>query len=109
MPANEHPTVAKNRAHREDLTWVKVGPSEYLRSDGVSVRKQSGASRPSWSVYLPSGARSQMPLHRGQRFVDMPAAIGSLTLVKAIAEEITPDSPRFVEYADRAPRKGASA
>jgi len=46
-------TTDKNRAHREDTLWIKVGPSEYMRSDGATIRKD--IDRAVWRVVSPSG------------------------------------------------------
>jgi len=43
---------AQNLAHKTDLLWIKVGASEYMRGDGVTIRKvQSGR----WAVLLTDG------------------------------------------------------
>lgn len=43
----------QNQAHRDDLTWVKVGRSEYMRSDGTTIRKMK--DRQWWWAYGPDG------------------------------------------------------
>ena len=86
----EHTTVAQNRAHRADLVWVKVGRSEYLRSDGVTIRKMPHGA---WWVFLPSGERAAYPYEN----VLLPATGHSLTWAKFEAERITTDSPAYVE------------
>ena len=34
-----HTTVEQNKAHRTDLNWVKVGKSEYMNSNGTTIKK----------------------------------------------------------------------
>jgi hypothetical protein len=34
-----HTTVEQNKAHRADLNWVKVGKSEYMNSNGTTIKK----------------------------------------------------------------------
>ena len=36
-----HSTVEQNKAHRADLNWVRVGQSEYMNSNGTTIRKDS--------------------------------------------------------------------
>ena len=90
----EHPTVAANRAHREDLVWVKIGRSEYMRADGVTIRKVPGMSAAWWQVLLPSGERAQLPID-GRFSPFTPAAAPSLTYAKMLAENVTADSPAY--------------
>ncbi|MBF4570890.1 hypothetical protein ITJ57_19150 [Plantibacter sp. VKM Ac-2880] len=90
----EHTTVAQNKAHRADLTWAKVGRSEYLRSDGVTIRKSTRTSSAWWEIFLPSGERAQLTID-GTSYAS-PAAGPSLTIAKSWAEAITADTPAFV-------------
>lgn len=92
-----HPTVAKNRAHRADLNWVKVGRSEYMRGDGLVIRKNPRISA-WWELFLPSGERPQMPrlTEPGEYFSAIPAASHSLTDAKYIAEHVTVEAPVYV-------------
>lgn len=91
----EHTTVAQNKAHRADLTWAKVGRSEYLRSDGVTIRKSTRTSFAWWEVFLPSGERAQLVIN-GTASPHTPAAGPSLTIAKDWAEAITADTPAFI-------------
>lgn len=70
-------TSYQNRAHRNDLTWAKVGPSEYMRPDGMTIRKTGKR----WAVILPSGAPAL-------RF-GYPLTAHSLTWAKLGAAEIS--------------------
>lgn len=92
-----HPTVAKNRAHHADPIWAKAGRSEYIRADGVTIRKHPRISA-WWEVFLPSGQRPQMPnTASASGFLPgIPAAAQTLADAKWFAESITPDSPVFV-------------
>lgn len=91
-----HPTVAHNRAHREDLIWAKAGRSEYLRSDGVVIRKHPRISA-WWEIFLPSGERPQLPspLGNGEHYSALPASAQTLHHAKEIAEHVTVDSPVY--------------
>lgn len=92
-----HPTVAHNRAHREDLTWVKVGRSEYMRGDGVTIRKHPRITA-WWEIRLPSGEQPQMPnpMGTGEHYSAIPASAQSLYLAKDMAQHVTADSPVYV-------------
>lgn len=45
---------AQNLAHRTDLNWIKVGRSEYMRGDGVTIRKDNNTGR--WMILLADGS-----------------------------------------------------
>jgi hypothetical protein len=83
-------TVAQNKAHREDLTWIKVGRSEYLRSDGVSITKVPHISTSIWEVRLPNGEIANAP---GSE--NCAARWQSLTVAKYYAQNITVDSTPY--------------
>lgn len=70
-------TAAQNAAHRADLTWIKVGKSEYMRSDAVSIRKDNMSGQ--WGVYTATGAIATIS-------GVVPIVAPSLTLAKAAAE-----------------------
>lgn len=88
--------ISQNAAHRADLLWAKVGRSEYLRSDGVTIRK--GARH--WEIYLPNGARAAMPnsLEPSGFIVEFAAWGHSLTVAKYEAGMIDADSPAYVGF-----------
>lgn len=65
-------TVAQNKAHREDLEWIKVGKSEHMRSDGITIKRNSNTGR--WELFAADGTR----LERW----GMPASAHSLTWAK---------------------------
>lgn len=90
----EHTTTAQNRAHREDLIWAKDGRSQYLRADGVMIKKLVGVSG-WWQVILPTGERPQMPMSDGDWLAGIPAAGHSLSWCKYLAEKVTPESPVY--------------
>lgn len=91
-----HTTTAQNIAHRNDLTWIKTGRSEYTRGDGVMIRKSTNAAL-GWLIYLPTGERPQMPNQFGANgFINSPAWGHSLSVAKYNAEDITVDSPVYV-------------
>lgn len=92
-----HPTVAHNRDHRDDLIWVKVGRSEYMRSDGVTIRKHPHIAA-WWEVLLPTGEQPQMPqlTRPGEYFTAIPASAHALWYAKEIAELVSPTSPVYV-------------
>lgn len=48
-------TAAQNKAHRDDLTWIKVGKSEYMRSDGITIRKDNRTGR--WFAFNEDGSK----------------------------------------------------
>lgn len=90
-------TPAQNAAHRADLTWIKVGRSEYMRGDGVTIRKHPRIAS-WWEIFLPGGERPQMPNSFAETgFLSaIPAAAHSLTVAKWTAESITTDAPIYV-------------
>lgn len=90
-------TPSQNAAHRADLTWVKVGRSECMRGDGVTIRKHPRIAA-FWEIFLPSGERPQMPntVTETGYLSGMPAAGHSLTWAKWAAESITADAPVYV-------------
>lgn len=89
-----HTTTAQNATHRADLTWNKVGRSEYLRGDGVTIRKMTNVTV--WEILLPTGEPAQTPNQRtAGGFINMPARGVSLTIAKWIAEDITATSPAY--------------
>jgi hypothetical protein len=90
----EHTTVAQNKAHRADLTWAKVGRSEYLRSDGVTIRKSTRTSF-AWRD-LPPQRRTRPAGDQRHPSPHTPAAGPSLTIAKDWADAITADTPAFV-------------
>ena len=98
-----HTTTAQNAAHRADLTWVKVGRSEYMRADGITIRKHARIAQ-FWEILLPNGDRPAMPnmIHAGEFYSALPAAGYSLTEAKRTAERVTVDSPLYVRPARRA-------
>ncbi|MGZ0070005.1 hypothetical protein [Microbacterium arborescens] len=89
-------TAAQNKAHREDLGWIKVGRSEYMRGDGLTIRKHARIQG-FWEILLPSGERAAMPrmMEPGSYFNALPAAGHSLTDAKYLAENITADAPVY--------------
>ncbi|MDI9889955.1 hypothetical protein [Microbacterium sp. IEGM 1404] len=90
-------TAAQNEAHRSDLTWIKVGRSEYMRADGVTIRKHPRIQQ-FWEINLPNGAAAAMPnmTEPGEFFSALPAAGYSLTEAKRLAEQVTAESPAYV-------------
>lgn len=87
-------TVAQNEAHRTDLTWIKVGRSEYMRGDGVTIRKNQQGN--TWDIFLPTGERPQSPnMFSDTGYINMPAVGYSLTIAKYEASKITADAPAF--------------
>lgn len=79
-------------AHRADLFWVKAGPAEYMRADGVTIRKTAGGT--AWAIFLPSGLPAQEPSHTMEGvFNPWPAVAPSLQWAKLYAEQISADSP----------------
>ena len=94
-----HTTPAQNLAHRTDLVWIKVDRSEYMRADGVTIRKHNNVAQ-YWEICLPNGERPQMPNFEGTAFYSaIPAAGHSLTAAKELAENIAADSPVYVRVA----------
>lgn len=91
---NTTSTWQKNATHRADLARVKIGRSEYMRADGVTIRKHDSI-RAWWTVNLPNGERAQMVIG-GEPQPHMPAAASSLTFAKFAAEDITPATPAYV-------------
>ncbi|GAA3009167.1 hypothetical protein [Microbacterium aurantiacum] len=91
-----HTTTAQNLAHRNDLVWIKVGRSEYMRADGVTIRKHQRIAQ-FWEILLPTGERPQMPsMLTGEFFSAIPAAGHSLTEAKRVAECVGVDAPVYV-------------
>jgi len=90
-------TAAQNEAHRNDLTWIKVGRSEYMRGDGVTIRKNPSIHQ-FWEIFLPNGKTAAMPVmtEPGQYFSAIWAAAVSLTEAKYLAQGITAESPEYV-------------
>lgn len=90
-------TAAQNEAHRNDLTWVKVGRSEYMRGDGVTIRKNPRIQQ-FWEISLPNGAAAAMPMmtEPGEFFSALPAVGYSLTEAKRLAENVAAESPEYV-------------
>ncbi len=94
MLANTAP--AQNAAHHADLTWIKVGRSEYMRGDGLIIRKSANVAL-GWEIFLPTGERPQHPNQFGKNgFVNTPAWGHTLTVAKYNAESITLDAPVYV-------------
>lgn len=49
------PSVAsQNEAHRLDLTWAKVSKGEYMRADGITLRKSTDGR---WYAYKEDGSK----------------------------------------------------
>jgi hypothetical protein len=95
-----HTTTAQNLAHRNDPTWIKGGRSEYMRGDGVTIRKNRTTN--AWDIYLPNGERPQSPnMFSETGFINMPAVGHSLTVAKYEAGKLTADAPVFVRMARR--------
>lgn len=88
-----HSTPEQNRAHHQDLIWKKVGSSEYMRGDGVTIRKDTRTR--GWVIILPSGKVAAMPryLEPGRVFEILRACAHSLTEAKRMAELVAADSP----------------
>lgn len=84
-------TVAQNKAHRTDLNWIRVGTSEHMRSDGVTIRRDPNANR--WFLYLPDGQPAALPLGDGKFATIFRASAHSLTWAKLEAGQIGADSP----------------
>lgn len=91
-----HSTPEQNRAHHQDLIWMKVGPSEYMRSDGVTIRKDTRTR--GWVIILPGGEVAAMPryLEPGRVYEILRACAHSLTEAKRMAELVTADSPAVI-------------
>lgn len=45
----------QNQAHRDSLVWHKVSKSEYMRTDGVTLRKNSQNAR--WYAFNEDGSK----------------------------------------------------
>jgi hypothetical protein len=88
-----HSTPEQNRAHHRDLIWMKVGASEYMRGDGVIIRKDTRTR--GWVIILPGGRVAAMPRHLepGRVFEILRACAHSLTEAKRMAELVTAESP----------------
>ena len=97
MRASMYGSVSsQNRAHRADLTWIKVGRSEYMRGDGVTIIKRADLSYPWWEVRNSSGQVIQMRMLHNMEFSDvMPCAGISLTEAKMFAQYVTDDAPVY--------------
>lgn len=90
-----HTTTAQNLANHNDLTWIKVGRSEYLRGDGLTIRKNNTTN--AWDIFLPNGERPQSPnMFSETGFINMPAVGYSLTVAKYGASKLTTEAPAFV-------------
>lgn len=89
-------TAAQNQAHRSDLGWIKVGRSEYMRGDGVTIRKHERIAS-FWLILLPNGESAAMPsmITADEFYIQLPAAGHSLTEAKRLAEVITVDAPAY--------------
>ncbi|TFD58051.1 hypothetical protein E3T43_07335 [Cryobacterium sp. Hh7] len=100
---HEHTIVAQNCAHREDLTWANDGRSQYIRADGVMIKKVVGVSG-WWQVLLPNGDSPQTPTESGAWLTSISASGNSLSWCKYLAAMITPESPVFTPpvYVSRA-------
>lgn len=91
----------QNRAHHEDLTWAKIGRSEYLRSDGVSIRRHERVAS-WWQVFLPTGEQPQAWIEMEGRYSEaMACSAPSLTTAKIMAAHVTVDSPAYVPPSPR--------
>lgn len=84
--------ATQNKAHREDLTWIKVGRSEYMRSDGLIVRKNARIVW--WEICNEAGEPLQGEIY-GEPSPHMPAGGPSLTIAKFLAEKITANWPIY--------------
>lgn len=84
--------AAQNAAHRADTMWVKIGPSEYLRSDGVTIAKDKRTGY--WGIYLPTGERAAA-VYDGDVFTNTAAGGSSLTWAKLDAATITTATPAY--------------
>lgn len=76
-----HTTVAQNAAHRADLTWIKIGKSEYMRSDGVTIKRNCMTAR--WEIFAADGNRAM-----DATYGKFPLSEHSLTWAKITAEEV---------------------
>ena len=86
----------QNRAHHADMVWIKIGRSEYMRGDGVTIRKNQKLSFAWWEVFTPSGEIAQMPDYEGGYYgPHHPASGPSLTIAKLAAEHISADAPAY--------------
>ena len=94
-----HTTTAQNKAHREDLHWIKVGRSEYMRADGVTIRKNQSIGA-FWQIFLPTGEVPCMVLSDGEVLRNFQASGHSLTSAKWHAQFIDADTPAY----ERKPR-----
>lgn len=55
------PSVAEqNKSHRLDLMWAKVGKGEYMRSDGVTLRKHDNGR---WYAFQADGSKLMDKTH----------------------------------------------
>ena len=90
-----HTTVAQNAAHRADLTWIKIGPSQYMRSDGTTISKSNMTCM--WTIYLPSGEPASRP-----NYDVLLATEYSLTEAKRTAREVDASTPPYVSRVRRA-------
>jgi hypothetical protein len=50
-----HPTVEHNKAHREDLNWIKVGRKEYMNGSGEVIRYNN--NRFIWDTFAADGTQ----------------------------------------------------
>ena len=81
---NTHTTVSQNAAHRADLVWIKVS-AEYIRSDGVTIRKNHNTGR--WVVYLANGEAAPMMV-AGKTYPAYQMSAHNLTWAKLEAEQV---------------------
>jgi hypothetical protein len=77
-----HTTTAQNIAHRNDLTWNKTARSEYIRFDGLTIRKNETGL---WNVLLPTGENVAAANTGGYR-PTYPLSGHSLTYTKWMVE-----------------------
>lgn len=82
-----HPTVTQNAAHRADLTWFKAGKSEYMRADGVTIKRDCMTAQ--WNVYLADGTRAPYTMSDGRTLEGVYMSGHSLTAAKYEASQIS--------------------
>lgn len=79
--------------HRKDTVWAKVGRSEYIRSDGVTIRKD--AAKDWWYLYLPNGEHASTVHYDGTYDLNWKFGAPSLTWAKTSADLVTAETPAY--------------
>ena len=91
-----NPDYRPRMNHGKDPMWMKVGRSEYMRGDGVTIRKDNNSGE--WRVYLPNGEQPQTFGMFGNRsgYANVPVTAPSLEYAKMAAAEVRADAPAFI-------------